>query len=99
MRLLPPCLSLHLASLLNVLGVGLGGESYWDLSDIPLSAVIYICFKLRGDFLLIQEKGEEFSVSRPSSARDLFSLVLFRLKTLAEQRQLHSSVDRLRSEG
>lgn len=77
----------------DLMGENLDIEGGLELSDIPASGVIDICSILRGDLLLIQEKGGDFSLDRPSNAGDIFQLALCGLETLAEQLQLLSCVD------
>lgn len=74
---LPPALA---GVVVEVLGVDLNSEGDWGLSYIPLSGVIDIPSSLQGDFLLIQEKGDKFSINRPSNTVDVFQLGAMRLK-------------------
>lgn len=88
--------------LVDVLGLSLEAESDCDLSNIPPSCIIEVCFSLCGEVLLIQEIQEncnKFSINRPSNSEDIFRVALCGLHSVDEQRQLRSCVERLQSDG
>lgn len=92
---MPPVLPGDVA---DVMDVDLHVEGAWNLSDNTRCDVIDIHPSFPGDSSLIQEKWDEFSINRLSSAEDVLRLALRGLNTLDEQQKLFSSVYRFHSE-
>lgn len=68
----PFVLSASAGVLVDVLGMDLDAEGPCNWLVFPLSGVIDIHFNIQGDFSLIQDKGDQFLITRTSNGGTLF---------------------------
>lgn len=82
----------------DVLNVNLDAKCDLDVSETLPTGVIDVKSTVRGDFYLIDNRCDEFSINNPSSAKDVFWLALRLFNTLHEVWQLLYCANRLRSD-
>lgn len=58
------------------------GRGEWYLLDTPPSVGIDVCSSMQADLAVVLGKGDDYLIYTPTSAADVFRLVLCALNTL-----------------